>query len=299
MKRKIVKQAGSAHTITLPIHWVRERNLDAGDEIDILEREKDLLIQTDNSVKTVKQEISVVNFPLGTRHAYIAAAYCRGIDEIDLTIDKNVFPDLAEYLGYVIVDHKNNKMKIQDMNANIHEDIDIIFKRTFQIILRYFNQATTDISGEQKSNIEQIRNFDREINKLAFFLQRSVMKKTMESSSKGKLLFAFSYALEKIGDEILRMWRLTTERKVVVTKDIEELFTIVNDVLQESFSLYYRFDINTIFRLKKLKENYRSKAYPLFDGDGSTSMLLMFLTRIFDDCYDLTHLSLMKEFNPK
>lgn len=300
MKRKLVRQAGSAYTITLPISWIRERNLNAGDEIDISFREKDLVISTDNSIHRTSLNMSVKGFPhFGTRYGYIAAAYCRGIDELNVELDEDVFPQLSEYVGYVITDHNKTSMKIQDVQGGGQEDISQLFKRTFQIILRYYTQATSDISGEQKYSYEQIRAIDCEINKLAFFLQRSVMKKTMESSSQGKLLFGFAYALEKIGDEILRMWRLITEEKVILPNKIYELFAIVRLVLEKSFALYYRFDRNLILELRDLKEKYRALAYPLFGKDKSSSLLLMFLTRIFDDCYDLMHLSLMNEFKPQ
>ena len=35
MKRKIIKQAGQAYTVTLPINWVRSFALDTKTEIDI------------------------------------------------------------------------------------------------------------------------------------------------------------------------------------------------------------------------------------------------------------------------
>lgn len=300
MKRKLVKQAGKALTLTLPIDWLRERNLQAGDELELIKRDRSLLITTDHVVAPKKLSISLKGVPFGTRYAFLAAAYARGIDELTIDTDKGVYPDLGEYLGYVVLDQSDTKLVIHDMNAGISEDIDLIFKRTFQIIMRYFDSATKHLAGDgEVVSMERIRDFDREINKLALFLQRAVMKKTMPSSTQGKLLFAYSYALERIGDEILRLWRLAVQEDIHISKEVQELFPLVANMLNKSFALYYRFNEKNIHELRRLKTKFREQAYPLFKKDANMSRFLMHLCNIFEETYDLKHLALMKEFKPE
>ncbi|MGM5480341.1 MAG: AbrB/MazE/SpoVT family DNA-binding domain-containing protein [Nanobdellota archaeon] len=299
MKRKIVKQAGKAYTITLPISWVRERGLDAGDEIELIAQERNLLLETKQTTTQSKRTLSTKGLPLATKYSFIAATYARGIDELTVKTDDSTFPNINEYLGYVVIGQSNNIFTIQDINTSINEDLDLIFKRTFQIILKYFTQASNDICGKQESNYTKIRNIDSEINKLSFFLQRAVMKKNISSSAQGKIYFAYSYALEKIGDEILRLWRLMTEEKVVVDDNLKEIFSLVEKTLNKSFSLYYCFDIKLLKELRVLKEQFRTKAFSSFSKNRSYSLMLLYLTKIFDDSYDLTHLSLMHHFEPE
>lgn len=298
MKRKIVKQAGKAYTITLPINWIRERGLKEGDELDIIARERGLLIETSNSVSKKKYSFSLKGFPFGIRYSCIAAAYARGIDELDLEVDKDVFPNLAAYLGYVVVDQKNELLTVHDINSSLSDDIDLVFKRNFQLTLNVFNQAITDILGDQKATYDHIRSIDSEINKLSFFLQRAIIKKNLSSSAQGKILFAYSYAMEKIGDGISRLWRLVTEGGFDVSDEVKELFSLVGKVLELSFSLYFRFNREMLLTLDNLKKSFRSKSIPLFTSQPSSARLLMYLSAIFDDSYDLIHLCLMKEFRP-
>jgi len=44
MKRKIIKQGHNTLTITLPSEWVKKLNLNAGDEIEVYERDSGLVI---------------------------------------------------------------------------------------------------------------------------------------------------------------------------------------------------------------------------------------------------------------
>ena len=44
MKRKIIKQGHNTLTVTLPSEWVKKLNLNAGDEIDLVEDNSSLVI---------------------------------------------------------------------------------------------------------------------------------------------------------------------------------------------------------------------------------------------------------------
>ena len=43
MKRRIIRQANQAYTITLPIEWIRKNNLDKASEVNLEIKEKSLL----------------------------------------------------------------------------------------------------------------------------------------------------------------------------------------------------------------------------------------------------------------
>jgi phosphate uptake regulator len=57
MRRKIIKQGNNSYTLTLPIKWVKEYNLDGADEVEIIEEEGSLKIVSEQ--KKIKKEISI------------------------------------------------------------------------------------------------------------------------------------------------------------------------------------------------------------------------------------------------
>src|SRR3989344_5348913 len=59
MKRKLVRQGGSAMTITLPSDWVKRFKLEGGDEIDLEEQQGKLIISTEAGKKENSIELSV------------------------------------------------------------------------------------------------------------------------------------------------------------------------------------------------------------------------------------------------
>ena len=54
MKRKLVKQGGTALTVSLPAKWARKYNLKAGDEVEGEEEDWTLIV----SLKSFKKQLS-------------------------------------------------------------------------------------------------------------------------------------------------------------------------------------------------------------------------------------------------
>ena len=96
MKRKVIKQANQAYTITLPISWARENNLDKNSEVDLTAEGNALLIQTDSKVKgeVVKLEINKIN--QREIRMQLAALYARGADEIRIISKNDISDDLVK-----------------------------------------------------------------------------------------------------------------------------------------------------------------------------------------------------------
>ncbi|MBR9692211.1 AbrB/MazE/SpoVT family DNA-binding domain-containing protein [Candidatus Woesearchaeota archaeon] len=295
MRRKLVKQAGQAVTITLPIEWVRSNGLKPGDEIDVEAHEKDLVLNSGKKIIGSSIKVKTTASPRRMRFMYINAAYAKGIDEIELELDKEAYPELDQEIGYAVVSQKDKKYIIRDVSGVSSEDLDEIFKRVFQMIIKFYDSAVEDIFGENKESYETVRKMDHEINKFALFLQRSIMKQSYPDPGIGKILFAYSFALEKIGDEILRLWRTNIENKVKKDNKVKELVLLSKEGLAKAFAIYYQTSDEKIKEAVKIRKEVRNKSLKLFDINPATAKFIMHAIKITEDSYDLTHLSLMKK----
>ena len=45
MKRKLILQGNKSYTLTLPINWIKEQNLESGDDLEVMPQDTDLLIK--------------------------------------------------------------------------------------------------------------------------------------------------------------------------------------------------------------------------------------------------------------
>lgn len=298
MRRKLVKQAGQALTITLPIDWIRKNGLEPGEEIEIDTHEKDLVLSSGRKTKSGKVKIETTASPLRMRYIHINSAYARGIDEIDLQLDQEAYPDLNQELGYAVVKQKDSSYLIRDISGTSTENLDEIFKRVFQMILKFYDSAIEDIFGESKEDYDNVEKMDAEINKFSLFLQRSISKLSYPDPIIGKVLFAYSYSLEKIGDEIQRLWRTSLQNKIKKTPQLKKVILLSKQSLDKSFEIYYQSSDEKIKQAIVIRKKIRNIAFKLMN-DSATSKLLMHAIKIAEDAYDLSHLSLMKKLNPK
>lgn len=294
MKRKLIKQAGQAITVTLPIEWIRENNLKPGDEVNFEIRESDLVVNSGKNTRGNSIKLDISEMPKNTKYYLINAAYAAGVDKIKLEIKRADYPNLNTSMGYAIVDQKEKQLIVKDIGGHSSDNLDEIFKRSFQMIIGFCDSAIEDIFERQEKNYDSVQNRDREINKFILFLQRAIMKKSYSDGSEGKIMFAYSYALEKIGDEILRMWRTDINSKIVKNKKIKEIVDLSREGLSFAFRMYYSYDQKNIIKFMKLREEIREKSMKVTSIDSNTSKFVNHALRIFEDSYDMNHLAIMR-----
>jgi len=299
MKRKVIKQAKQAYTVTLPIDWVRNNNISENSELDVKDLGRSLIINSDQPVagKSIKLDLSGIN--KRSVYMYIIAAYAQGADEVEITSDTDVSPTIVACLnsiiGYALISQDKNKYLIKDINPGNYGNLDEVFKRVFQMILLFYEAAISDIFGEEKENQVNLKARDSEVNKFCLYLQRAINKLSYDDQTKGRIMFTYSFALEKIGDEIERLWRTNVKYKVKKTPEIKKLIEMSKEGLGKAFELYYQFNKKKIEEIYEMRDKVRAKTLTFKKLDPNTMRFLRHATKIIEEAADLNHLALMKQ----
>ncbi len=299
MRRKLVKQAGQAFTLTLPIDWIRNNGLEAGDEVNLIDRGKSILVKSGKKTVTGIMDFNIKGFSKRMKYTYINSAYALGVDEIDLETEEGYFHDLSQNMGFALVSQKGEKSIIKDLGGVAPENMDEIFKRAFQMLMEFYDKASDDIFEGNKESIKILNKIDGEINKFTLFVERSIMKLSYPSSTTGRIMFAYSFELEKMGDEILRLWRSGIKLKIEKSKKVKDIVQLGRDALQKSFEVYYQTNHTKIKELFEIKDLVKVKLSKLGKIDSDTMQFLMHAVKIIDDSCDLIQLALMRKIKPR
>jgi len=289
LNRKLIKQANQAMTITLPIDWIRENNLNPGDEITIEKESKNLILKSSNKIVTGKTKINMNNFSKRLKYIFINSAYAKGIDEIKVETKGEFFPGLSQNLGYAIIKQKPDYLIIEDIGGVTNTDLNEIFKRVFQMTISYYETAINHIVDDKHKDLEKIYLIDKEINKFALFLQRAIIKQSYSNQETGKIMFAYAYALEQIGDEITRIWRHHNTEKIKITPELIETLKISKNSVEKAFELYYQSNNKRIEELLKIKENSRK----ILSVATKNLIVITRAIKIIEQATDMTQLALM------
>ena len=87
MRRKIISQGNKSYTLTLPLGWITEQNLKAGDEVEIKEDENNIIIAPTkiSSITTDSCAIDAKNLGKRAILRSLHNAYRKGYDKINVT----------------------------------------------------------------------------------------------------------------------------------------------------------------------------------------------------------------------
>ncbi|VVB78400.1 Uncharacterised protein [uncultured archaeon] len=296
MKRKVIKQASQAYTITLPIEWVRQNNISKDSELDINISEKSLIITNFGQIEHKRIKLNVEGLNDRNISRIIKALYANGVDEIELESNENISSSIIKHLhdviGYALVSQKDNKFIIKDLGSANYSDLDEIFKRVFQMILSFYESAIEDIFGKEKETLDTLIARDLEINKFSLYLQRAINKMSYHDPIKGRILFTYSFEIEKIGDEIQRLWRTNIKYKVKKSKELKKLTEQSKEGLEKAFEFYYQFNTKKSEEITLLRDKVRESSMNL-SADKFTTRFIRHIVKIIEEAADLSHLTLM------
>lgn len=297
MRRKVIKQANQAYTITLPIEWVRKNQIDKNSEIDVIVKERALIINSDNPVAGGKVKLDVNGFDKKIIYRTLIALYAKGIDEIELISKKDISQKLISLLnnllGYALIEQKDDVYLIKDIKGGETQNLDEVFKRVFQMVLLFYESAIKDVFGKRTETLDGSIARDFEVNKFSVYLQRAINKMSYAKSIRGRALFTYSFELERIGDEINRLWKTVIKYKVKTTKEIKDLADLSLEALGKAFEFYYQFNPGKIKEVYELRDKVRKNSMKLTKLDAMTTRFVRHIVRISEDAADLSHLTLM------
>jgi len=138
MKRKLIKQGLGGVTVSLPIKWVRDLNLEAGDEIDINETDKNLLISSSGKETIKEKNIQLYDTDKKHLRSVIAAAYKAGYDEINIGFKnhpklQDINDIINSFTGLELISQTKNTFKIKSFLKLSENETDSLIIKMFQI----------------------------------------------------------------------------------------------------------------------------------------------------------------------
>ena len=122
MKRKLVKQGGSAITITLPKSWVDKHGLKAGDEINVQERGRQLTIATQKEETGRATTLNATKLNERTLRWAVSSLHKSGYDSIEVLFDDSNSMDIINeliktlFIGFIIAEQSTKRCLLKNIS---------------------------------------------------------------------------------------------------------------------------------------------------------------------------------------
>lgn len=274
MIRKIIKQGHSTLTITLPSDWTRKFNLEAGNEIDLAEKDNGLFLSTEKNNHDKKVEIDISGMDIPTIWKYFMAVYREGYDEIlvkfpsDLKLDSPykffthfkldkkygrtrekesalefLHQLVNRFIGFEIVNHGKDFVVMRELTEPTSKEFDISLRRVLLLIQQMAEETCEAIVKNKPGILAHIHDVDVNLDKFHDYCIRILNKLGNKDSRKTSLLFSTLYILELAGDEFKNIsHHIIHDFQNVSLKNINCLAESTKQQIDLFYDLFYKFD---------------------------------------------------------
>jgi len=246
MKRKVVQHGPSTLIISLPSNWIKQNNVRSGDELDVIEQDKTLVMESNSStsIKSMTQNISSLE-PFLVR-TFLARIYQKGYDRAylvhnDTVLLKTIQEKTLELIGYEIIEQNNKYCLIQSISSHIELDFDNSLRKAFVIAKQMLEIAIRSYEEKNISALRGLQIIDLEVNRLCYFCLRQINKAQhvgVEQAQQSHILYSNIEALEHLGDDMTRLGMLLSETDRI-NPEIVNMMQILLNQFESVYSYFY------------------------------------------------------------
>jgi len=262
MRRKIMLHGPSSLIISLPSEWVKKNNLKKGDEIDVIEDDKGLLINPVVKSHGIKKaEITFTGMDDDTQKDVLLTLHKKGYDEVKLNHDnpgtaKNIQLLLNELnIGFEIINQSPSSIVIGNVSNPESEQFDNLFRRVFRIAIEYSRKIHA-VMKKKEEITESCFSHKTSISRITTLSKRIVIK---ENKAYSPFIFSIIHDFETIGHTIFLLQEEIKEINKPVSDELINAFDEVVNLLASSYDLYYNFDLREYSSLRKVSRQLNSK----------------------------------------
>ena len=250
--------------ISLPTKWIKENNLDKGDEVDVSELEKDLVVSKEIHDSKKETEITI-SIPLQSAvKVMITNAYRADFHKVKVNYkDKQVYAMIKklvddQLLGYEIIKKEEGYCVIENIASLSETQFDNIFSKLLMNIEETFDSAEQFLT-EGKSDFEKNQDKTKEFDNLC---RRIIFR---ERLSKSELRVDFHSELMHAQREIYLLLNYLSKNKVKSDKCELELLRVCRKSFEMLKEAYYSKSIEVIEKLIEFEQVEYKKAYKYFE----------------------------------
>lgn len=240
-KRKVNLVGQNTLTVSLPTKWVKENNIEKGDEVELLIDEKELVISTKIKVREKSTKIKILKGNEWYINQKIRNLYTSGYDEIYVEFQDQesllkIYEGVEKLMGYEIIEQNNNSCLIKSIANGMEENFDIILRKIFFLTSELFNKLIHNLENNNNKDLAIFMNLHYNIYKFCVFCRRILNKTNNHDSQKkfalqtiitrnGMISANLSYIYKYLSSKNNITIKLETIKYISNVKDHYDLFS--------------------------------------------------------------------------
>ena len=288
MKRKIIQLAGKTSVVSLPVDWVKKYNIRKGQEIDVVEKGRELIIRTNNVVEGDSIQINISSLDEQSIKWTLSALHKKGYDKITLYFDNPeviyTIQDMVKdvLMGFVVMEQTSKKCVLKSISQDLETEFDSTLRRAF-LVTRSLSQGLLGQINNPKT-LNELLTLEKANNQLTNFCERILNKHGHKDPSKTLFYYVLVWNLEKVCDEYRDICKYVYENNLKLNKKVITLLRDVNNLFELFYTCFYRFDLTKIKEINNEKKKLLQRIEKFDTNLVIVYNLKSIITRISDFC---------------
>jgi len=257
----------------MPIDWIKESELNGGDDVEIKEEEGNIIVSVPSDRK--KTEISA-NIDLNEYHErtirnILNQTYRKGYDKIILKYtNKEQLEEIHKItnetlLGFEVVDETENSCTIQNIAEPSAEKYGVILRKIFLLIKQEAEEIYNELK-EGKANTLTKRQQQKDIvDNFTNFTRRVIIRSKIDGARNSYLLFYEVSMLSLTHHAFFYLYKhIAKQKQKKISKDVLEMLKNSIELFNKHYDSFYKKDIAGAHEVQVMKGKLISKIDSLF-----------------------------------
>lgn len=235
--------------MSLPSDWVKKFGIQKGDEVELKEEGKRLIINTEKETAKEILEIDVTGLD-GVLTRAIHALYKRGFDVLKLKFDDTSYKEIIrkalknEAASLEIVEESENFCVIRNISTTLESEFDSVLRRTFRLLVSMSEYGLEALKSKEFDKLEEAKNLELINNKLTTFCRRVLNKNGYKDYKRLTFIYDIIENLENLADQYkyLFTYLLKENKKIKLDKKIINYYENIHNLLNSFYELFYKFE---------------------------------------------------------
>ena len=294
-KRRIVKLGTATLVVSLPSKWTKKFDLKQGDELNIEEQEKALVISTEKEFGVEKASLDITKLNEFFVGRALSAIHKSGYDEVEIHYeDPKVLPLIQKgiektFLGYEIIDQTEKSCLIKCITKSLDEEFDAILRRIFLVTISLGKNSLEIIKKGNLGNLKEVLTLEETNNKLTNFCERMINKGKYPNFKKATFMYCIAWQLEKIADDYKYLCQYLSESKIKLSKELIEIYEKVNQMMEVFYDMFYKFDEEKLHKFTSLRNQIKKETFKLFEERGhKENNVIFYLAGLSEKIFDIS-----------
>jgi phosphate uptake regulator len=295
MKRKVIQLAGKTLVVSLPSKWAKKYGVRKGDEINVEEQERQLLIKAHGRGESAVKVLDAKDLEIMLERT-LGGLYKAGYDEVEVTYhSQQQYSTIREVLnktclGYEIIRHGQRTIVIKNISELHQEEFDNILRRLFLTILSSAEDTLEYIKQGNLNGLEEIEPRDQMINRYSDLCRRILNIKGESTTKKTTTYYYICEELEKVGDAYKELAKFMAKNKMKkVDKETSSLIQDINAYLRVFYELFYQFELKKLEAFGAMSNKFKKDFAERLESSSVKDLKLTHLLyRIFSNINDMS-----------